>query len=484
MERSHLSLQWNQFAALGMMKGAELALHVPILRSYFLDRLIQRLGTSYDDCTPDKDGAKLMHVRWLGPHLAPFLHRLVDERPAGARAIVRFIATWTSDMYRRRQLREAGATNPCTVVIEPTDRCNLACPGCYAKSTLDGSDLSYEQMVDICRQVMGMGVSLFTISGGEPFLREKLDQTLTRLARLFSDRAFLVYTNGTLIDDEIAERLAKIGNIFPAISVEGFEHQTDHRRGRGTYDKDRKVRQLLAKHGVMTGFSATMTRENCESICTDEFLELRIAEGDLFGWFFLMHPVGRAPRPDLMVTADQRLLMRQTIWRWRQEKRPIFLGDFWNDSHLTAGCIAGGRDYFHIYANGDISPCVFTPVAGGNIFDIIQGKSLYKSLDDFVQNNPLFKAFRNEQDKITDRNRPCLLIDNPEAFRRIAATCPDCLPAKNMPPGYLDGDIARKFDEVAKEWKNTRLPPLPAEVEQERRKVHSDTEHTIAAAGQ
>lgn len=484
MQRAQLDLRWRELRFAGMMKGAELALHVPILRNYLLDRVVQRLGTSYDECTPDQDGTKLLHVRWLGPHLAPFLQRLVNERPAAARAIVRFISTWSSDMYRRKAYRDAGVVNPCTVVIEPTDRCNLACPGCYAKSTRDGSDLSYEQLVDICRQVVDMGVSLLTISGGEPFLREKQDQTLTRLARRFSDRAFLVYSNGTLIDDQIAERLGKVGNIFPAISVEGFEHQTDTRRGRGVYEKDKKVRQLLARHGVMTGFSATVTRENAESICTDEFIDLRIKEGDLFGWFFLIHPVGRAPRPDLMVTAEQRLLMRQTIWRWRQENRPIFLGDFWNDAHLTAGCIAGGRDYFHIYANGDISPCVFTPVAGGNIFDIIQGKSRYKSLDDFVQNSPMFKAFRSEQEKIKDRDRPCLLIDHPEAFRRIAATCADCRPAKNMPPGYLDGQIARKFDEVAEEWGQAKLPPLPAEVEQQQRKTLPDEDHTVAAAGQ
>ncbi len=467
-----------------MFKGAELALHVPILRNYFIDRLVQRLGTSYDDCTPDYDENKLVHVRWLGPHLAPFLQRLVNERPAAARAIVRFISTWTADMYRRKVYREAGMLNPCTAVIEPTDRCNLACPGCYAKSTMDGSDLSYEQMLAICQQVVDMGVTLITISGGEPFMRERQDQTLTRLARQFSDRAFLVYTNGTMIDEEIAERLGRVGNIFPAISVEGFEHQTDQRRGSGIYEKNRRVRRLLADYGVMTGFSATMTRENAESICTDEFIEMRIAEGDLFGWFFLMHPIGRAPRPDLMVTADQRLMMRQTIWRWRQEKRPIFLGDFWNDAHLTAGCIAGGRDYFHIYANGDISPCVFSPVAGGNIFDIIEGRSEYKSLDDFITRSPVFKAFRVEQDKIKDRDRPCLLIDHPDAFRRIVATCKDCRPAKNMPPGYIDGEIAEKFDEVSKEWAEAKMPPLPAEVEQQQRQMHPQNDQTIAAAGQ
>ncbi|MFW6061321.1 MAG: radical SAM/SPASM domain-containing protein, partial [Planctomycetota bacterium] len=359
---------------------------------------------------------------------------------------------------------QVGKVTPCTVVIEPTDRCNFSCPGCYAKSTRHGSDLPYERFEEIVQQVIDMGVTLITISGGEPFLREQADQSLTRLAAKFNRRGFLVYTNGSLIDEEVVDRLARVGNVFPAISVEGFEHQTDQRRGSGCYDQNRRIRQLCAERGVMTGFSATITRENCDAICTDAFLEKRIEEGDMFGWFFLLQPIGRGPRPDLMVTSDQRAKLRETITRWRNEDRPILLGDFWNDGHLVGGCIAGGRYYFHIYANGDISPCVFSPVACGNIFDIIAGKSEYSSLDDFVQRHPVFQAFRAEQTKTDDRNRPCMLIDHPDAIRRIAQV-EGCRPAKNFPEGYLDGEIARTVDRVAKEWKEAsdNLPPiLPA----------------------
>jgi MoaA/NifB/PqqE/SkfB family radical SAM enzyme len=355
------------------------------------------------------------------------------------------------------------------VVIELTDRCNLNCPGCYAKSTRDGSDLPYEQLEDVVRQVADMGVTLVTLTGGEPFLREKADRVITRLAEKHRDLGFLVYTNGTLIDAETATRLGKLGNIFPAISVEGFEHQTDARRGRGTYEQDRRVRKLLADNEVMCGFSATVTRENAEAICSDEFLKMRIAEGDLFGWFFLLQPIGRSPRPDLMPSARQRALLRETIYRWRSEDQPVFLGDFWNDGHLVGGCIAGGRYYFLIRANGDISPCVFSPISCGNVFDIIGGRSEHRTLRDFVQNNPIFKAYRQEQKGIHDRSRPCLLVDHPEAFRRVTNQG-GWQPARNMPPGYLDGEIARAIDAAAGAWKeySASLPPLPAELEAQR----------------
>jgi len=447
------------------VRGAGLALGVPVLRNFFLEKLLQRLEESYHLC--EGDPQRLLHERWFGRHLRSFLHRLITERPAAARAILRFIGAWTYDVNRRTAAQQAGAVTPCTVVIEPTDRCNLSCPGCYAKSTRDGCDLPYERLAQVVQEVIEMGVTLVTVSGGEPFLREKVDGTITRLARRFADRGFLVYTNGTLIDQKIADRLAAVGNVFPAISVEGFEHQTDARRGRGVYAQNRRVRQLLRERGVMAGFSVTVTRENCEAICTDDFIDLRIEEGDMFGWFFLLQPIGRSPRTDLMVTAEQRALLRETVYRWREEDRPIFLGDFWNDGPIVDGCIAGGKYYFHIYANGDISPCVFSPVACGNIFDIINGRSPYRSLSDFVHRNPVFRAFREEQSRITDRARPCLLIDHPQAFRRIARM-EGCWPSKNMPPGYLDGEIAQTIDATAEAWARLvpTLAPLPAEREQ------------------
>jgi len=458
--------QKHVWAPMAIVKAADLAIRTPLLRGFFLNILKHHLRTSYEE--KELDATRLMHLKWFGEHLDAFLDRLIYERPTAARAILRFIGTWIHDLYRRAEIRSKGAVTPCTVVIEPTDRCNLNCPGCYAKSTRRGCDIPFDRLVEIVRQVTDTGVTLITFSGGEPFLREKKDRTITRLAEMFSDRGFLVYTNGTLIDKRIAERLGRLGNVFPAISVEGFEHQTDSRRGRGVYERSRRVRQWLAEEAVMTGFSATVTRENAEAVTSDRFIEQRIREGDLFGWFFLLQPIGRSPRPELMATAEQRARLREAIERWREQNRPIFLGDFWNDGHLAGGCIAAGRSYFHIYANGDISPCVFAPVACGNIFDIIEGRSEYRSLNDFVQRHPFFVAYRSEQKRIKDRDRPCLLIDHPGAFRRVCRSAPYWA-TKNMPPGYLDGEIAEHIDRVAKEWQKAAAQlPEPAAYRQSR----------------
>ncbi len=446
-------------------RAVAFTLRYPQLRNVLIGKLISQLEASYEQYEDDRE--RLAYNRWLGRHLGRFLDRLIEERPNAAKAILRFLATWSFDVRRRTIAQRAGAISPATVVIEPTDRCNLRCPGCYANSVTQGSDLSFAKVERIVQEVVDLGVTLVTISGGEPLIREKSEGLLTRLARRHPDRGFLVYTNGTLFDRQIVGRFARAGNVFPAISVEGFEHQTDARRGRGIYQQNRHVRKLLAQRGVMTGFSATLTSENCESICSDDFIDLRIEEGDLFGWFFLLQPIGRSPRVDLMVTADQRAMLRDTINRWRSEDRPIFLGDFWNDGKMVGGCMAAGKYYFHIYANGDISPCVFSPIACGNVIDIIQGHSRYESLGDLVQNHPVFARYREEQDRITDRSRPCPLIDQPDAIRRICSG-EDWRPARNMAPTYLSGEIAEAVDATARAWQEhlqAHRPESPGDLE-------------------
>ena len=56
---------------------------------------------------------------------------------------------------------------------------------------------------------------------------------LVALASKHSDCIFMPFTNGTLIDDDFAQELLRVGNIVPAISVEGFQEATDFRRGQG-----------------------------------------------------------------------------------------------------------------------------------------------------------------------------------------------------------------------------------------------------------
>jgi hypothetical protein len=102
--------------------------------------------------------------------------------------------------------------------------------------------------------------------------------------------------------------------------------------------------------------------------------------------------------------------MRQRFQHFRATEPMLFV-DFWNDGHLTNGCIAGGRKYLHITASGDVEPCVFCHFASDNIKE----KSLLETL-----NSPLFREIRSRQPWTDNHFRPCMLIDEPAQGRDIA----------------------------------------------------------------
>jgi len=445
-------------AAIGLtVSGAR---RIPAFRERVLSAVARRLRRAYVENEPNED---LLAIQlWFGRSLKPFLIRLLDERPRAAKKLIHLAYVWARDVERRTRTAEGGVVTPATVVLEPTSRCNLNCPGCYAKSTAAGDDPPYDILRRIVAEAREMGVTLVTLSGGEPFLREAGDRAITRLAGDFPNLGFLVYTNATLINADVARRLGDLGNVFPAISVEGHERESDARRGAGYYRGARRVRDLLAKHEVLYGFSGTVTRANADLLSSDEFIARRIEEGDLFGWYFLLQPIGRNPDTSLLVTSEQRAHLRDQIFKWRAEGKPIFIGDFWNDGLLVGGCIAAGRYYFHIYANGDISPCVFSPIACGNVFEILSGRSEYRSLADFVNRHPFFVRFREKQKSIADWRAPCLLLDHPEHIRDVCAHA-EWFAGPNMPAGYLEGTIARAVDEAARSWNAAlrRMPLVP-----------------------
>ena len=174
----------------------------------------------------------------------------------------------------------------------------------------------------------------------------------------------MMYTNSTLIDREAARRMAELGNITPAISVEGWEKETDERRGAGVFRKIQRAMENLREAGVPFGVSVTGTRKNAETVLSDEFMDYYFRQqGAVYGWLFQYMPIGRSFDVDLMVTAEQRKWMLEKELRLIFE-RDLFLIDFWNGGPMSLGCISAGRSggYFYIDWNGNVAPCVFFPV--------------------------------------------------------------------------------------------------------------------------
>jgi MoaA/NifB/PqqE/SkfB family radical SAM enzyme len=241
--------------------------------------------------------------------------------------------------------------------------------------------------------------------GGEPFMYPDLFRMIEDHPNVF----FQVYTNGTLMNKERAQRIAELGNVAIVISCEGYEEETDRWRGKGVYRKIMEAMDYVRQNRVILGSSATVTRHNVETVASDEFIDMMIDKGIVAQMYFLYIPVNGQGDLNLMVTPEQRNYLRKQVIRFRREK-PLFVLDFWNDGPHVEGCIAGGRRYFHINAKGDVEPCVYTHIAQHNIRNV----SLAEALD-----SKLFRCIRRRQPHNPNHLRPCMIIDNPHVYREV-----------------------------------------------------------------
>lgn len=161
--------------------------------------------------------------------------------------------------------------------------------------------------------------------------------------------------------------------------------------------------ELLQQKKLPFGVSCCYTAKNASTIGSEEYIDWIIATGAKFCWIFTYMPVGNGAPTDLMATTEQQEFMYHQVRQFRQTK-PLFTMDFWNDAKYVGGCIAGGRNYLHINANGDIEPCAFIHYSDSNIKE--------KTLIEAFQ-SPLFMAYRKGQPFNENMLRPCPLLDNP-----------------------------------------------------------------------
>ncbi len=295
---------------------------------------------------------------------------------------------------------------PWAILLDPTSACNLHCTGCWAAEYGNKLNLSFEEIDSIIQQGKALGVYMYIYTGGEPMVRRK---DLIRLCEKHADCQFLTFTNATLIDEAFADDMLRVKNFIPAISLEGFETATDGRRGEGVYQKVIQAMQILKEKRLPFGISACYTSQNLDSISSDAFLDQLVEWGARFIWYFHYMPVGNDAAPALLPDPGQREQMYHRIREIRATK-PIFAMDFQNDGEYVGGCIAGGRRYLHINANGDVDPCVFIHYSDSNVRE----KTLLECLQ-----GPMFMAYHDGQPFNENHLRPCPMLENPEKLREM-----------------------------------------------------------------
>ena len=340
-----------------------------------------------------------------------------------------------------RENREKYKCNiPFIILLDPTSACNLRCKGCWSAEYGHKFNLSYDELDSIVSQGVEPGTHLYMFTGGEPLIRK---DDILKLCRKHPNCTFLAYTNATLVDQKFCDDMKDVGNLALAISIEGTRETNDYRRGDGAYETSVKALDLLQKNGCLYGISVCYTAKNIDEVTSDSFLDLMISKGVKFGLYFNYMPVGTNADVELIPSPEQRTFMYNWLKKVRNSKtgKPMFVMDFQNDGEYVGGCIAGGRNYFHINSAGDMEPCVFVHFSDSNI----RTHTILEALQ-----SPLFMAFHHNQPFNDNHLRPCPMLENPDYLRKIIKVTG----AKSTDLVNQEGveNLCAKCDKFAKDW--------------------------------
>lgn len=345
---------------------------------------------------------------------------------------------WSGVEKRKKWMDEEDTKIPFVILISPSMRCNLRCKGCYAADYSKEQGLSFEEVDRIVGEARDLGVHYMIVLGGEPFFVD----FMYKIYEKYDDVMFTPFTNGTLFNDEVAERLAKLGNVMPMFSLEGFEEETDRRRGKGTFKKVMNGMDLLRERGIPFGVSSATSTHNMEKVSSDEFIDMLTKKGARMSWYFIYMPVGENPNVDDMLTPEQRIELGRRTRKIRTTK-PYFTIDFFNDAPYVGGCIAG-KYYCHINSNGDVEPCIFAHISVDNVRD--------KSLIDIFRGS-MFKELRHRQPYNENMLRPCMMIDNTNVIREVAEKVGAHATEGSAEAMLHDKEFQAKLDKLANDFK-------------------------------
>lgn len=407
---------------------------IDLMEKYMSD---EKMDVDYDKARAlvrDKNGA-----------LNKYINRVMDEVDPKVLKTMALNLGFESFLYGTKTIRKMREKYNCNVpwliLMDPTSACNLHCTGCWAAEYGHKLNLTLDEMDSIVTQGKKLGVYFYMFTGGEPLVR-KAD--LIKLCEKHNDCAFLSFTNGTLVDQAFCDELKRVGNLYLAISLEGFSEVNDLRRGEGVFGKVMNAMDILKQNGLVFGTSICYTSKNCETVTCDEFVDLMIQKGCRYAMYFHYMPVGNEASLELLPSPEQRVYIKDRIREIRKMStgKGIFTMDFQNDGEFVGGCIAGGRNYFHINANGDAEPCVFIHYSGANI----RTHSLLEILK-----QPLFMAYHDNQPFNENHLRPCPMLENPDILQKIVKETG--AKSTDLQSPESAEHLCEKCEEYARKWK-------------------------------
>lgn len=311
--------------------------------------------------------------------------RIALKKPAQAYTFFQTIKWLHKAAGKRSGWQKKGIKIPPIIIFSITNKCNLQCTGCYAQALhgeTESEEISSDRMRTIIKEARDLGVSFFVLAGGEPFMR----QEILDITKDFPEIIFLVFTNGLLIDEGMLQSLKRQKNVIPLISLEGYEKETDKRRGEGVYSSLQKLMSKMRQENIFFGTSLTLTRPDLERLTSAPFIKTLLEAGCKFFLFLEYTPIQEGTE-NLVLTSEQRTRLMNLIASYRKQWPALFIA-VPGDEAAVGGCLAAGRGFVHINAEGDLEPCPFAPFSDTNLKNSSLKDALQSELLEKIRQHP------------------------------------------------------------------------------------------------
>jgi len=278
-------------------------------------------------------------------------------------------------LVRELHKRAAECRQPINGTFELTERCNLACRMCYVcQAPGDGArhakELTAAAWLELARQAVDNGMIFLLLTGGEMFLRPDFFELYTPLTRL--GLMLTLFTNGTLITDVIAGRLAEAPPSRTEITLCGATAATYEAVTGvpGSYARCCGGIEALVKHRVPLGLKSTLTRRNVGEL--EAMRQMAHHWGLPFsaGWLLSKRRDGaRSEVEDCRMSAAECVALeatdRASATEWTEAAlRESSLG---NDHNFY--CQAG-RAAFVVNPRGEMNACIDLPLPAARPLEI------------------------------------------------------------------------------------------------------------------
>ena len=336
------------------------------------------------------------------------------RHPRHLPALFRLARTHEHSRRIRTRALEGGVRVPPFLVLSVTSRCNLRCAGCFAGAVgTTAGQLTARPPLDlrdwhgVVEESASLGVMGFVIAGGEPFLLPGI----ASLFQHFSDRLFLVFTNGTALGDYDYEVLRNCRNTAVVVSIEGDRELTDGRRGCGVFERALGCLGRLREAGVLTGFAVTIGSANIDYWSQERNIDALIVRSGPLAFFIEQIPIGVC-EASVGMTAEERSRLRETIIRYRNRKTGgAYIVHSPADEEAFGGCVSAGRGFAHVNPVGDVTACPVSALATHNV----RTSTLYQALA-----SPLFTMIRDNGHLLETQGHPCALFANARNLESMA----------------------------------------------------------------